>query len=724
MATFWNALGPTFRPPGSILIAHLSDLHLGSKGATKVEEVLMKFLRDQVKPDLMLVTGDLVHSPSEKGYKNAKTFLDAAAARNLDATAEGTTPTPYLVCPGNHDRFPKGVLRKLRAKHWRAVSAHFDKTFSGKIMLSDKFEKVTVGSGTSAWEIGLVGADSSNNADAWARGYVAEADFAALAAQVRGKECDLCIFLVHHHLLSIPGLEIGRHNKKGDWFNLTCLVNSGSLLEALASAHIDLVLHGHEHEPHWASYGSFVEGRSRVRVVGAGSATGNDSLKGCSLEAARFNLLVLHPNRSGMVFRMAYKEQDWAMVDEAPLFKSAEIRHSRMRRWRSDLRGEINSEIVKQVRFTRERDIWVRWVFTNWLLEPLCTHKIMNGSGVPDRVAVQLDSKDGEPVEFKNLRPNKIENQDHSWAITFPVPEKQQGKPLTMVISYRWRGGAVLTDTDLKCIQDRAGLGMHRNQGCEFATIHAPGAVASASIVLSLPPEFTPPALDVCVLDEKEQPREHEVAEVRGRLRILEGGNYVLEVPFPRRDWSYQLVWHPVPEASVVPLGTHFDADAFAKVANERGKNLLDAFSNALQPSPFWKQCTLSLYIWSLGDQEAECVAFAAPGSEDLAAHQKPPEKMDLIGDRNFLGQAHWGLPIITPVPAPDISEKLGFLPGEKMLICLPIRFSLAWINPSPWAVVRIGYRGTDDSVLQAEQKELFKHLLPATMALLTETFK
>ena len=307
---------------GEIAIAHLSDLHFGSKDWENVWKLVAQFLVDDA-PDLILVPGDLVDSPDSSSYKKAKEQLD-----NLRV--------PYFVCAGNHDRHAKGnKVGRLNPLNWFSrsnSSAQFDGVFAGKILLPNKAEELVIGKDPFTWKLGLLGVDSSEDADCSARGYVPPLNFAGISKATQRKDWDLCIFLVHHHLFSIRRLEAKRQNSKRDLLNLTCMVNSGSLLESLSEARADLVLHGHEHEPNWASYSSFTPGCGDVRVIGAGSATGNDSFAGCHLTRASFNIIILSPNRSGRLRRMEYDSNAWKIADEFQLFDAASIRHSSIRR--------------------------------------------------------------------------------------------------------------------------------------------------------------------------------------------------------------------------------------------------------------------------------------------------------------------------------------------------------------------------------------------------------
>jgi hypothetical protein len=80
---------------GEIAIAHISDLHLGSRGDRDAWKLVADCLRKTVKPKLLLVTGDLADKPNGELFNRARDQLDG-----LDI--------PYFVCPGNHDRHYKG----------------------------------------------------------------------------------------------------------------------------------------------------------------------------------------------------------------------------------------------------------------------------------------------------------------------------------------------------------------------------------------------------------------------------------------------------------------------------------------------------------------------------------------------------------------------------------------------------------------------------------------
>ncbi len=193
---------------GEYAIAHLSDLHFGSKNYKEVWKLTAQHL-EAIKPDLLLVTGDLVDTPKKRLYAEVKESLE-----NLRI--------PYHVCAGNHDRFYHGnqfppwtkwvarltlvalvwlvggllysslawfwvwfvVMGAVAAAGWKwtvrplwaltQFSDQFAEVFQGRILIHDEVKLVRVprqastagGRAESGWTVGLFGDDSNAWADA------------------------------------------------------------------------------------------------------------------------------------------------------------------------------------------------------------------------------------------------------------------------------------------------------------------------------------------------------------------------------------------------------------------------------------------------------------------------------------------------------------------------------------------------------------------------------
>lgn len=82
------------------LVAHISDLHFG-----RLDEASLAPLRrglEQLRPDLVVVSGDLTQRARDRQFRAARRYLDSL-------------PQPQLVVPGNHDVPLFNVLARLLA---------------------------------------------------------------------------------------------------------------------------------------------------------------------------------------------------------------------------------------------------------------------------------------------------------------------------------------------------------------------------------------------------------------------------------------------------------------------------------------------------------------------------------------------------------------------------------------------------------------------------------
>jgi 3',5'-cyclic AMP phosphodiesterase CpdA len=84
-------------------LIHVSDLHVGSRDELAIEAPLRAFV-DRVRPELVVVTGDLTHRGRRAQHERAAAFLHGLGA-------------PILAVPGNHDipiAIPARLVRPFR----------------------------------------------------------------------------------------------------------------------------------------------------------------------------------------------------------------------------------------------------------------------------------------------------------------------------------------------------------------------------------------------------------------------------------------------------------------------------------------------------------------------------------------------------------------------------------------------------------------------------------
>ena len=194
---------------GSFTIAQISDIHCG--GPDFVPNLMERAVAEinELDPDIVICSGDLTTFGFKHEYAMAKEYLD-----RLECDA-------FVVIPGNHDSRNVGYV-------------HFEELFGERNSVLRK-GGVTV-----------VAVDSTEpDLD---HGQIGRGRYRWIEEQFSG-EAELRIFVLHHHLLPVPGT--GRERN--------VVYDAGDCIECLQRAGVDLVLSGHKHVPYaWRLENLFV----------------------------------------------------------------------------------------------------------------------------------------------------------------------------------------------------------------------------------------------------------------------------------------------------------------------------------------------------------------------------------------------------------------------------------------------------------------------------------
>src|SRR5215218_5787757 len=183
-----------------LTIAQLSDLHCG--GPYFVPELLERAIAEvnDLAPDVVVCSGDLTTFGFKEEYAQAKRYLDHIACETV------------VVVPGNHDSRNVGYI-------------HFEELFGDRNSVV-KLDDVTV-----------VAVDSTEpDLD---HGQIGRGRYSWIEEQFAGPAA-LRLFVLHHHLLPVPGT--GRERN--------IVYDAGDAIECLQRARVNLVLSGHKHVPY------------------------------------------------------------------------------------------------------------------------------------------------------------------------------------------------------------------------------------------------------------------------------------------------------------------------------------------------------------------------------------------------------------------------------------------------------------------------------------------
>jgi 3',5'-cyclic AMP phosphodiesterase CpdA len=163
-----------------------------------MERAIMEI--NELEPEIVVCSGDLTAYGFKPEYAEAKTYLDRLDCRQL------------VVVPGNHDSRNVGYI-------------HFEELFG------DRNSVVHVNG------VSIVAVDSTEpDLD---HGHIGRSRYPWIQEQFSA-DADFRIFVLHHHLLPVPGT--GRERN--------VVHDAGDVIECLQRAGVDLVLSGHKHVPY------------------------------------------------------------------------------------------------------------------------------------------------------------------------------------------------------------------------------------------------------------------------------------------------------------------------------------------------------------------------------------------------------------------------------------------------------------------------------------------
>ncbi len=197
-----------------ITIAHISDPHVGS--LYFVPNLMNRVIKElnELRPDAVVCSGDLTNEGFRQEYKNWLAYAERIEA-------------PVHTVPGNHDSRNVGYL-------------HFED------LIGPRMWSVDVGG------VRIVGVDSSE--PDLNKGKVGRFHYEWIKEEF-GRPAAVRVFVLHHHLLPVPGT--GRER--------STVSDAGDLLEVLIHAGTNIVLSGHKHVPYvWRLEGMYIANAGTV----------------------------------------------------------------------------------------------------------------------------------------------------------------------------------------------------------------------------------------------------------------------------------------------------------------------------------------------------------------------------------------------------------------------------------------------------------------------------
>jgi len=282
---------PMFRD--SVYIIHLSDLHFNhkhhnfpheeSRGSYPLFGLIYRDILEVCKKDpaLLIVSGDLTWHGLENEFDMAYKFLD-----DLNSGL-GLRPEHSIIIPGNHDiqwidQESEDYIRDKKIENSAEKAEKNYREFIKKYYRFEPNEFFSMGKRIileNYTSIDLIALNSCmlEEEHFCGYGYIGVQQLDKAINNMRWKDdkykTDYRFLIMHHHLLAAePSEEIIKDNPA---YSIT--LDSGHISHNALQMQIDLVLHGHRHQPFIASftrptkYNDFPSSRS-IGIHGAGSA--------------------------------------------------------------------------------------------------------------------------------------------------------------------------------------------------------------------------------------------------------------------------------------------------------------------------------------------------------------------------------------------------------------------------------------------------------------------
>lgn len=209
---------------------HISDLHFGREQPAVIDGWFR--VMAEIKPDLVIISGDLTQRATDEEYTATKQFLNKLS-------------WPYFVIPGNHDMSATHLPERF-FKPWGKWQEYIE-PITEPVLIAERFT--------------VVGVNTARVAGFyfnWSRGQISSKQITAVQHHFQGTATTNLKLVVAHHPFWLPTHSEYRY----------VVGRRDTAIKAFHYVGVDLILSGHVHLP----YTQILQG---VLIVHAGTSFSN-----------------------------------------------------------------------------------------------------------------------------------------------------------------------------------------------------------------------------------------------------------------------------------------------------------------------------------------------------------------------------------------------------------------------------------------------------------------
>lgn len=246
----------------------LSDVHLDAAGDhhtfALAPEHGVRMLGPALEEDVqsagvaqlggVIVSGDLTWNATDDDYAHVKAMM-----RNIQSWSRLNDPASFSICPGNHDlAFSADPARKeepvtVAANQARAPYEQFYNDFfqRGPNEFLAMGRRYLIESGR---VVDIVALNTSllqqHEGIFQGQGFVSDAQLAHVASEIGWNPDNTDgrayrVLVLHHHVMPVVHSEVPEHGRQ-----YSLLLDAGAVLRWAVTHRVDLILHGHMHQPY------------------------------------------------------------------------------------------------------------------------------------------------------------------------------------------------------------------------------------------------------------------------------------------------------------------------------------------------------------------------------------------------------------------------------------------------------------------------------------------